>query len=144
MSAGRNPVRNSLPTRWQPGESGNPRGHSEQRRRAKRLRRAVDAILEQTAPAEWLAAVPAKLAAILPPDVTVAEIIALRAALIAGTAPEDGDALAAMRVILSSSAKPDQTAPDVREGPPVLPSTEERRRAVAEQLGIQLETERDE
>ena len=127
---------NLVPYRWQKGQSGNPRGHSEGRRKAKRLRRAVDAILEQTAPDAWLECVPEKIAEILPPDCTVAEIIAVRAALIASTAADDKDALAAMRSILASSAKPDQAAPPDKKGPPVLAAPEDRRRAVAKQLGI--------
>ena len=141
MSAGRNPVPNSIPTRWQPGESGNPKGHSEQRRRAKRLRRAVDAILEQPAPSEWLQRVPSEIARILPPDCTIAEIVAVRGALIATTALDDKDALAAMRTILAATAKPDQAAPVERGGAPVLPSTEERRRAIALELGLETPDE---
>lgn len=132
-------VPNSLPTQWRPGQTGNPKGGSKGRRQAKRLRLAVDAILEQTAPEEWLACVPKHVAAILPPDCTIAEIIAVRAALIAGTASENGDALGAMRTILAATQKPDQAAPVPVGGDPKLPGTEERRAAIAKQLGLEVE-----
>ena len=136
-----NPIPNSLPTRWQPGQSGNPRGYSEKRRKAKRLRRALDAILEQQAPEDWLFSVPERIAQIIPPDVTMAELIAVRAVLIAGTATDDGAALAAIRVILQATGTPDGAAPPERRGAPVLAASDERRRQVAQQLGIDLEDE---
>lgn len=139
-----NPIPNSLPTRWQPGQSGNPRGYSEKRRKAKRLRRALDAILEQDAPEDWLFSIPERIAQIIPPDVTLAELIAVRAVLIAGTAVEDSAALAAIKVILQATGSPDAAAPPERKGAPVLAASDERRRQVAEQLGIALEGDGDE
>ena len=85
MSAGRNPIANSIPTRWKPGQSGNPSGHSKGRRQAKRLRRAVDAVLEQEIPDEWLEQLDDRVLAVLPPDTTFAEVIAVRLAPVSYT-----------------------------------------------------------
>jgi len=140
MSAGDergfNPIANSIPTRWQPGESGNPRGHSANRRQAKRLRRALDVVLEQELPPEWLEQLDDRVREVLPPDTTFAELVAVRLALIAGTSRDALEVLGAARVILGATQKPDQAAPPSKLGDPVLPGTEERRAAIAKQLGL--------
>lgn len=127
--------------KWKPGQSGNPAGHSKGRRRAKRLREALDTILEQDVPEEYLERIDERTRASLPDGVTFSEIIALRLALIAATGSRPGDILAASSLILGAQAKPDDQAPPKKIGPPRLPSTEERRRAVASQLGLDPEDE---
>ena len=47
---------------WKPGESGNPRGHSEKRRAQKRLRQALDAMLENEIPLEMLEQIDERIA----------------------------------------------------------------------------------
>lgn len=131
-----NPVPNSIPSRWQPGQSGNPTGGSNSRRQAKRLRRAVDAVLEQQIPDEWLETIDARVLAVLPPDTTFAEVIAVRLALAATHGREISDILGSVRTILMATEKPDQAAPSTVLGDPVMPGTEERRAAIARQLGL--------
>lgn len=138
MTAGKsNPVPNSIPTRWQPGESGNPAGHSKARRQAKRLRRAVDAVLEQNIPDEWLEQIDERVLAVLPPDSTFAEVVAVRLALIATHGRESGDVLSAVRTLLVATEKADFSAAAPVSPEPVMPSTEARRQAIARQLGLE-------
>lgn len=139
MSAGDskpNPVPNSIPSRWKPGQSGNPTGGSKSRRQAKRLRRAVDAVLEQQIPDEWLETIDARVLAVLPPDTTFAEVIAVRLALAATHGRDISDILGSVRTILMATEKPDQAEPSTVLGNPVMPGTEERRAAIAKQLGL--------
>lgn len=126
---------------WKPGQSGNPKGYSEGRRKAKRLREALDALLEEGIPPELLDQLDSKTLELLPEGITFAELLALRAVMIGGFSRDHGDVLAAVRSIFAATEKPDPIGkPPTREAP-VLPTTEERRSAVLEQLGI---TEDDE
>ena len=69
-------------------------------------------MLEQQIPDEWLETIDARVLAVLPPDTTFAEVIAVRLALAATHGREISD-------ILGS-----------------VPGTEERRAAIAKQLGL--------
>jgi len=130
---------NILPWRWAPGQSGNPGGASVKRRQARRLRQALDVILADEAPAWLLGRLPPELAADCPPGVTFAELVALRLVWTAATAHHPQIILAAARMIVDAQAKPDTLEAREPKRPPTLPSTEERRQAVAEQLGVTLE-----
>jgi len=129
-------------TRFRPGQSGNPRGGSEKLRRRRRLREALDAILADEIPEELLTRVSPEVRALLPDGVTFAEMQALRLAMIAATG-KPGEVLAATAQILGAQAKPDREAPQAKPEPPRLPPTEERRRDVAAQLGVDLDSEPD-
>jgi hypothetical protein len=127
---------------WKPGQSGNPGGGSAKRGRKKRLRQAIDTILESTPPESRVRHVPDEIRAMLPADVTFAEIIALRVTMVAATATEPHSILAAGQLILNAQEKPSpHDPPGHKPKPPILPSTEDRRRAVAEQLGLDIESE---
>lgn len=132
---------NLLPFRWVPGQSGNPGGASAKRRQARRLRQALDTILADEAPAWLLSRLPPELLADCPPGVTFAELVALRLVWTASTATKPSEVLAAAQLIISAQAKPDALEQREPTRPPRLESTEARRRAVAEQLGVELEPE---
>lgn len=126
---------------WKPGQSGNPAGHSKARRQAKRLRQALDVMLEQEIPPGMLDGMPDEITESLPPDVTFAELIALRITWVAAISKTPSEILAAANMILSAQAKPDAFVEPPKTEPPRLPSTEERRQSVAEQLGVDLSAE---
>jgi hypothetical protein len=127
---------------WKPGQSGNPRGGSAKRGRKKLLREAMETILESTPPESLLRHVPDEIREMLPADVTFAEIIALRVTMVAATANKPETILAAAQLILNAQQKPNpHDPPGHKPKPPILPSTEARRRAVAEQLGLDIESE---
>jgi hypothetical protein len=129
---------------WKPGQSGNPGGGSAKRARKKRLRQAIDTVLESTPPESLLRHIPNEIREMLPRDVTFAEIIALRVTMVAATATKPETILAAGQLILNAQEKPSpHDPPGHKPKPPILPSTEERRRAVAQQLGLVLETENE-
>lgn len=130
---------NLLPYRWAPGQSGNPGGWSANRRAARRLRTALDTILADQVP-DWLtASLPPQLAADLPPGVTFAEMIALRLVWAASTATQPATVIQAAQMILAAQSKTDALEPRVAKRAPKLEATEDRRRAVAEQLGVELD-----
>lgn len=130
---------NLLPFRWVPGQSGNPAGSSEARRAARRLRQALDAVLADGVP-DWLTArLPPEITNDLPADVTYSEIIAARLVWAATTARDPKLVLEAARLIIAAQAKPDAMEQREAPAPPKLPTTEDRRRAVAEQLGVDLD-----
>jgi hypothetical protein len=129
--------RNLIP--WKPGQSGNPDGHSRKRRAQKRLRQALDAMLEQEIPPEMLEQIDERVRAALPDGITFAEIIALRVTWTAATAREPGQILQAASLILGAQAKPDQFSQPFKPEPPRLAPSDERRQAVADQLGVKLE-----
>ena len=60
---------------------------------------------------------------------------------LAGFGHLGGQGNAAIRVILQATGTPDGAAPPERRGAPVLAASDERRRQVAQQLGIDLEDE---
>ena len=127
---------------WKPGQSGNPGGGSAKRERKKRLRQAIDTVLESTPPESLLRHIPNEIREMLPRDVTFAEIIALRVAMVAATAAKPETILAAGQLILNAQEKPSPHDPPRHEPKaPILPSTEDRRRAIAQQLGLEVETE---
>ena len=138
MTGAEKRIANLVP--WKPGQSGNPRGHSEARRRAKRLREAMDSILEQEIPREWIENLDERVRAVLPADdLSWSELIALRVTIIAATARDPQDILRAASMILGAQAKPDEQLPPVKPQPPQLPATDERRREVAQQLGVDVD-----
>lgn len=134
---------NLLPFRWVPGQSGNPGGASAKRRQARRLREALDTILGDEAPDWLIGRLPPELAADCPPGVTFAELVALRLVWAASTATKPSEVLAAAQLIIAAQAKPDALATREAAGPPKLDTTEERRRQVADQLGVELEAPAD-
>jgi hypothetical protein len=121
---------------WKPGESGNRRGNSEKRRRATKLREALDTILEGDAPEVLLRGLPAELVAVMPEGVTFAELIAMRVAIVGARSSDTATILAAANLILGAQTKPDPFAKPEPKTPPILPSTEERRQSIADQLGL--------
>ena len=122
---------------WKPGQSGNPKGGSAKQSQRKRLREALDTILESVPPESLLQQIPNEIIESLPTNVTLAEIIALRVALIAATAKKPEAVLAAAQLILNAQERPSNARPPrLAPKPPILPSTEDRRRSIAEQLGI--------
>jgi hypothetical protein len=123
---------------WKPGETGNPKGHSAGRRKAKKLREALDIILEGDVPDVLLQELPAELLEAIPDDVTFAEIIAMRVAIVGARAQKTDQILSAANLILGAQTKPDLFSKPVDRTPPVLPSTEERRQSIAEQLGLDV------
>lgn len=137
---------NLLPFRWQPGQSGNPAGSSARARQARRLRSALDLLLAEAAP-PWLIHelqelddLPGDVLEELPPDTTIAEVIALRLTLVASLSPEPRRVLDAAALILRSTAKGDPLEPvDPVARVPELPTTDERRRAMARQLGLEVD-----
>lgn len=132
---------NLLPYRWAPGQSGNPGGWSANRRAARRLREALDTILADQVP-DWLMGnLSPELAKDCPPGVTFAEMIALRLVWAASTATKPATVLQAAQLIIAAQSKPDALAPHEPKRAPKLESTEARRRAVASQLGVELEAE---
>lgn len=131
---------NVLPYRWAPGHSGNANGYSEGRRQARRLRQALDVILGEELPPAWLVdRLPEDVRAACPPGVTFAELIALRLVWAAATATKPAAVIAAAQLILQAQGKPDAMDPAPAAGPPVLEASEDRRRDVAAQLGVDLE-----
>lgn len=130
---------NLLPFRWVPGQTGNPGGSSAKRRQARRLREALDTILGDETPGWLLDRLPPELAADCPDGVTFAELVALRLVWTASTATKPSEVLAAAQLIISAQAKPDALATREVVGTPKLDTTEERRRQVADQLGVNLE-----
>jgi len=124
---------------WKPGQSGNPEGHSKARRKAKRLREALDLILEQEIPPELLLEISERVRGSLPTGVTFAEAIALRVSLLAVTTLDSSTLLGAASAILNAQAKPDVSIRPILAAAPKLPSTDERRAAVAAQLGLEPE-----
>ena len=129
---------------WKPGQSGNPGGGSAKRERKKRLRQAIDAILESTPPESLLRHIPNEIREMLPRDVTFAEIIALRVTMVAATATKPEMILAAGQLLLNDQEKPSpHDPPGHKPKPPILPATEDRRRALAQQLGLEVEVENE-
>ena len=123
-------------TPWKPGQTGNPDGHSRKRRQAKKLREALDIVLESSVPDELLDTIPDDVRAILPENMTFAEIIALRVAIVAARASNPAEILSAANLIMGAQSKPDYGIPPQAIEPPKLESTEERRQAIADQLGL--------
>jgi hypothetical protein len=121
---------------WKPGQTGNPNGSSNMRRKAKRLREALDLILRDPVPSPLLADLQAEVTDALPEGVTFAELIALRAVIFAARATRPAELMGAVALLLGAQAKPDELKAVEKVGPPILPSTEERRAAIAEQLGL--------
>ncbi len=121
---------------WKPGEPGNPNGYSKGRRTATKLRQALDLILEQPVPPTLLAPLPDEVLDTLPDSVTFAELIALRVVIVGATAPKIEQILNAATMIMTAQARLDISPDLVQRLPPVLLGTEERRLAVAEQLGL--------
>jgi len=119
---------------WIPGQSGNPTGSSAGRRRATRLRQAFDDLLAVPIPEDIELDLPEGVE--LPEGTTFAELIALRVIMVAARTPKVGDILAAAAMVLASTAKPDMALPPAVWKTPILPATEERRLAIAEQLGL--------
>lgn len=130
---------NLLPYRWAPGQSGNPGGWSANRRAARRLRQALDAVLADGVPDWLLSRLPPELLADCPPGITFAEMIALRLVWEASTASKPQTVLEAARLIVAAQAKPDALEAREAKRPPKLEATDDRRRSVAEQLGVELE-----
>jgi hypothetical protein len=132
---------NLIPYQWAPGQSGNPSGGTAKRRAARRLREALDLVLGDEVP-EWLISrLPPELVDDLPTGTSFAELIALRLVWAAATATNPSQVLTAASLILAATGKPDTLAAREAVGTPKLPTTEERRRSVAEQLGVILEPE---
>lgn len=130
---------NLLPHRWAPGTSGNPRGYSDTRRVAKRVRQALDAILAEQVP-DWLVeTLPPNLAAELPDGVTFAELVALRLVLAASSTPKPQVLLEVARLIVAAQSKADALERPEPTRPPKLVATEDQRRAVAAELGVELD-----
>ena len=121
---------------WKPGETGNPAGYSNGRRTATKLRNALDIMLEQAVPDELLVEMPPEMAALLPDGITFAELIALRVVILASRAPKLEQIISSASLILNAQARPDMMAPPDERTPPMLPTTEARRLAIAEQLGL--------
>jgi hypothetical protein len=64
--------------------------------------------------------------------------------MVAATATKPETILAAGQLILSAQQKPSpHDPPGHKPKPPILPSTEDRRRAVAQQLGLEVEIENE-
>ena len=104
----------------------------------------MEAILESTPPESLLRLLPDDVRDMLPADVTFAEIIALRVTMVAATAPKPESILAAGQLILNAQEKSNPNDPPPHKlKPPILPSTEDRRRAIAQQLGLELDAEND-
>jgi hypothetical protein len=129
---------------WKPGESGNPKGSSAKAGRRRELREALDAILGSVPPAALLDQIPEDVRALLPAHVTFAEIITLRVVSVAATATKPETILAAGRLILDAQSKWDSSGTPARAEPPRLPTTEERRLAIARQLGLEDDQDDDE
>jgi hypothetical protein len=128
-----------IPYRWAPGQSGNPTGGTAKRRAAKRLREALDQVLGGEVPEWLLSRLPPELVDDCPPGTSFAELVALRLVWLASMAQNPSQLLSAAAMILSSTAKPDALARPEAAGPPILPTTDERRRDIARQLGIDLD-----
>lgn len=125
-----------VPFQWLPGTSGNPKGQSEARRRARRLREALDELLALDIPGRLLEQIDPDVLEMLPGDLSFAELLSLRLVMIAATARDAGDSLAAIRLVQNATQAPDPIGKPPSRFPPVLLSTEERRRSVLEQLGF--------
>jgi hypothetical protein len=121
---------------WPPGTTGNPNGYSEGRRKATRLREALDVMLEDEIPELLLDSIPEEMQAIIPPGITYAEFVAMRVLMVATRSDRPETILGASNLLLNATAKPDHFAPPPQRTPPLLPSTEERRAAIASQLGL--------
>ncbi len=93
-------------------------------------------MLEEQVPPEILAQIDPGMLETLPEGMTFAELVALRVTLLAATAKKPEHILGAANMILGFQAKPDPTIPPNKPEPPRLPPTEERRKAVADQLGV--------
>lgn len=128
---------------WKPGESGNPKGSSAKAGRRRELREALNAILGSVPPDVLLNRIPDDLRDLLPAGFTFAEIIALRVALVAAAATKPEAILAAAHLILDAQAKPDIHAGHFQLKEPKLPTTEERRLAIARQLGLEDDPDDD-
>jgi hypothetical protein len=107
------------------------------------LREALDLVLGSVPPAALLDKLPDDLGELLPDSTTFAEIIALRVVLIAATATKPETILAAGRLILAAQSKPDPHAGHFMPDAPKLPATEERRLAIARQLGLEGDRNED-
>jgi hypothetical protein len=128
-----------VPYQWKPGQTGNPSGHSKQRRAARRLREALDTVLGEQVPEWLLSRLPPELLEDLPPGISFAELLALRLVWAATTATTPGTIISAAQLVSSMQSKADALAPPAAHGPPILEPSDERRREVAAQLGIDLE-----
>lgn len=121
---------------WKPGQTGNPAGHSKGRRTATKLRAALDIIVESAVPDELLRDLPSDVLQSLPDGITFAELIALRVVIVGARAPKLDQILSAANMILQAQTKPDLNGPPLERHTPILPATEERRLAIARQLGL--------
>jgi len=130
---------NLLPFRWAPGQSGNPNGSSEKRRQARRLRQALDMILADEVPPFLAGRLDPQLLECCPPGMTFAELVALRLVWSASTSTDERSLLAAAQLIVTAQKKRDELEPPEVVAGPDLETTDERRRAVASQLGVDLD-----
>lgn len=128
-------------TVWQPGQSGNPRGGSEKQRRQRQIREWIADIADQQIPDNLLEMMRAKnpeFVDMLPPDVTFGFVEAFRLHILA-VSGDQGGLIAAMGLLERILPEPIADPPTWK--PPRLPSTEEQRREVARELGVDLETD---
>jgi hypothetical protein len=128
---------------WKPGQAPNPRGSSAKVRRRKLLRESLDLILGSIPPEALLKHIPEDIRDALPKSFTFADLIAMRVVLVAATANEPRHVLEAGKLILGAQEKGQGVPPAHKPKPPILPSTEDRRRAIAQQLGLDIDAEND-
>jgi hypothetical protein len=129
--------RNLLPP-WASGQTGNPRGGSQKVRDRKRARQWIETLSEESIPDDLLTQLRATspvFADLLPKGVTFGFAEALRLHIIA-IMGKPSETLAAMAIL--DQIIPAHRAPPEQLEPPLLPTTEERRRAMAAELGIEL------
>ncbi len=118
------------------GKTGNPGGSSKKQRRKLAFRRALESIADSPVPDVWMARLDPELVETLPPDITWAELVMLRAVLVGATSTKAPEILAAANLIMATQE--DRPEPPPKLKPPILESTEEQRKAIAEELGIEV------
>lgn len=103
------------------------------------LRKAMDTILGSTPPEALIQRIPDEIRETLPADLTFAGLIALRVTLVASTAEKPEHVIQAAKLILDAQEKGHNRPPGHLPKPPILPSTEDQRRAFARELGVSLD-----
>jgi len=122
--------------RFLPGESGNPSGGSDKIRKRRAVAEWVDEVSKQEIPLpllERLRDTAGEFAELIPEGATFGFAIALRLNMIA-LGGKTGEALSAIGYLQRNDI-PIELDPEGLS-PPKLPATEERRKAIASQLGV--------